>query len=122
MQRLTKRLSRLVKHPLLVVNHVGQGQKLPVIPVAPAVNRLLAIAHHQRPVPNRKHVLIERHQVLPLRHRGVLEFVDEDVVKAAAHSLKQEGHRVFLHHTGHAVVQRVEGSHVLRRLHMLDLF
>ena len=41
--------------------------------------RLFAVAHHQRLGALRHAVLYQRHEVVPLLDRGVLEFVDQKV-------------------------------------------
>ena len=89
-----------------------QGHELAVIPVAPAVNRLLRIAHDQTASAHRQHVSDELHEVVPLGDGRVLEFVDEDVLVARADALEDEGRRIFAYDARNLCVERRKRPHI----------
>ena len=92
--------------------HTRQGHELAHVALAEAVDGLLAVAHHQTLVALRHAVLHQRHQVVPLQHRGVLELVNQEMVVAVAQALIDEGRRLLAHYL---VYQTVE----LRQVHHL---
>ena len=118
-QGLVERGRGVGKRAFVVVNDIRQMKQLTVIPVPPTVNGLFAVANHKGSVALGKDMVDQRNEVLPLRDRGVLEFVDEHVPVPAAQPLKQKRHGVVPHHPRHPVVQRMKGPHVAHLLNGL---
>ena len=60
--------------------------------VAETVDTLLHIADNQVLAPSRESLLHQRAQIVPVHLRGVLEFVDEQMVELRAHLFVDKGH------------------------------
>ena len=104
-----QRLAMERRHAL----HLRQRHKLAHVALTETVDGLLAVAHHQRLVALADAVLQQRHQVVPLQHRRVLELVNQEVVVAVAQALVDERRGLVAHNTINQTVEFREMHHLV---------
>ena len=89
-----------------------------MISIAPAVDGLFGIAHHQRQVPLSQRFAHGNGQIVPLRDRGVLELIDKNVIVALSGSFENKRRRILRHYIGNHGIQATQGAHIFFGLHL----
>ena len=89
--------------------------------VAETVDTLLHIADNQVLAPSREGLLHQRAQIVPVHLRGVLEFVDEQMIELRAHLFVDKRHLPLFQHAAQQGVGVAEEKHVMLTAEGVDI-